>query len=124
MGKGAFATAAEFKARYADFADHDDAAIAAELEDASTFIRSQCDVEGVDPDVLDWVCREVAYRHLVTGRSDLVGVSQATWSATPYSQSMTLANPGGDFYLSKSERRALGMENDFMRVASATPIGG
>lgn len=64
--------------------------------------------EDIDPDILEMVTRDVAYRALstvATGRE----VSQYTQSAIGYSETFTFSNSSGDVYLTRKEKRLLGL---------------
>ena len=54
-------------------------------------------------------------RALMASTSDALGVSNASYTMGPFSQSATFSNPSGDLYLTANERRMLG--------AGATAIG-
>lgn len=107
----AFATVEDYAARFGEPADP--AVLAECLEDATRLIASELAAAGsdpaeVDPGVLMQVCREVAHR-AVGGGAVPFGVSQLTQTAGPYSGSYSFANPTGDAYLTKAERRMLGL---------------
>lgn len=66
------------------------------------------------------VCSMVRRAMQATGA--LAGVSTASQSASPYSASLTFANPTGSLYLESQEKRALGITS--MRMGSIMPEVG
>lgn len=124
-----FASVEEYEARYGD-AD-DPAALAEVLMDATREIRAELDRAGIpwaDPDEelaerLMQACRSMAYRAMGSGAPDVpFGARQYSEGADGYTQSVTLANPYGEVYLSKAERRLLGI--DAAKAGFASPYGG
>lgn len=77
------------------------------LSMVSAAIGSMCDAKAVEPDVLSLVTCQATARMM---RSDAgFGVSQESWSASPYSGSVSYANPSGDIYLTSFEKQLLGI---------------
>lgn len=118
-----YATVDEYVELYGEPSDQD--SLVACLENATRLIDSTLggkhrSAADVDPGNLMQVCRDVAHRQLGDGAGAPYGVTQWTQSATPYSESMTFANPNRDAYLTKSEKLLLGI--GFARLASA-PLG-
>lgn len=68
--------------------------------------------------VTDVVCAMVARTVPSEG---MEGVQAVQMSSGPFGQSRTLANPGGDLYLTKGERRTLGISSQ--RAFSVSMIG-
>ena len=90
------------------------------LEDAAVLIDSYA--EGASANVKKVVsCRMVIRAVGDGGTSDVpIGASQGSMSALGYSQSWTLANGAtGELYLSKAEKRMLGIGN---RIGSHSPV--
>lgn len=132
----AFATVAEYRAKYAT--DLDDAKLGAWLEDASGMMADEMDAAGVDyyeptesmAARLMRICRDVVHRAIGDG-TDLsmgipAGATQASMAAGGYSESFTLGNPYGDLFLRDSERKALGISRGGVGLAvpSYGAIGG
>lgn len=114
------ATLGEFMASHPSLSDAGDASVERKLSEASAVIRALCDAESVDPEVLSTVCCNMAARALQS--TETAGVSQESWGASPYSGSVTYANPTGDLYLTAFERRLLGIDGADMGVAWANPV--
>jgi hypothetical protein len=87
---------------------------AAKLLDASQLILDE-DTHGILDDLttptatIKRITIAVAIRAALTtaGAVDGAPVSQTSWGAGPWNASSTLANPTGDLYLTKAERRQL-----------------
>lgn len=95
------------------------------LEDASALLESL----GVDPESEDElllenakrVCCAMVARSLNTA-TEMVGMSQFSQTAGPYTMSFTPSNSGGDLYLTSMEKRSLGIGR--ARVYSISPMIG
>ena len=123
-----FATAEDYEARYGAAGDPCAAAL---LKDASDALHSAYAArygepwrEGAHP-VFDAsaeaVCCAVAHRAMLAP-AGMEGASQYTQAAGSYSASVTLANPGGDIYLTRSDLKRLGLLG--CRIGSIHPSGG
>jgi hypothetical protein len=65
-------------------------------------------------ELLKMVCCNMVIRALSATASDAFGVSNASMAAGAYSQSWTYANPSGDMYLTKLEKRLLGVTSSYI----------
>ena len=110
-----FATTADLEARWRPLSsDQEHTNAVALLSDASGFIRAEC--AGIDQRVTDGLvdtavlvavtCAMV--KRALVGGSDLAGVTNQQETAGPFMRGLTYANPLGDVYLSRQERRRLG----------------
>lgn len=122
-----FATVAQYEARYGDADDPD--ALAETLMDATRAIAAELDKASVGyaspgegfADRLMQACRSAAYRAM--GQGDIpLGATQFSEGADGYTQSVSFRNPYGEVYLSKAERRLLGL--DGAKIGFASPYGG
>lgn len=107
-----YATFVDYEELYGAPSDQD--RLAACLENATRLIDATLAAKGrsaetVDRGALMQVCRDVAYRQLGDGSQAPYGVTQWVQAATPYSESMSFANPTRDAYLTKSEKLLLGV---------------
>lgn len=105
-----FATVQDYIARYG--AVDDDACVTVMLSDASVFIASQPGVVVDESDenqkaVLRMVTCSVVHRSLAS--SAYAGFSSVSQGGDGYTASASVYNPGGDYYLTKQERRLLGV---------------
>ena len=121
----AFATVEDYLLRY-DAAD--ESRLGVMLEDASAMLESafygrhgKAYEAGVNPCFdanVKAVCCSMVARCLNTP-SDLYGISQYSQGAGSYSSSVTLSNPTGDMYLSKSDKARLGISGGRIRTIQA-----
>ena len=79
------------------------------LRSVSAAIGALCDTDSVDVDILRFVTCQATARALQSGDAGQ-GVSQESWTATPYGGSVTYANPSGDVYLTAFEKKLLGVD--------------
>lgn len=105
-----YASVEDYEARYGEVEDRD--RVETLLSDATAFIDSQPGFSLVPSDYtqavnLTRVCCSVVHRALVAG--DLSGFSQVSEGAVGYTASATVYNPGEDFYLTRADRRSLGI---------------
>lgn len=114
-----FATPAELLALHPDLSAQPAERLEACLAYVSAAIRRLCDAESVDADVLKLVACQASARMLPAEGG--VGVTQESWSATPYSGSVSYANPSGDVYLTGFEQRLLGISGADMEAVFVTP---
>ncbi|MCQ9367342.1 hypothetical protein NQ036_03655 [Brevibacterium sp. 91QC2O2] len=103
------ATVEDLKARWPDFPPGADAHAGVLLEDASQFIIDVCPtaVHATASTRRRIVCA-VVRRAMAAEASDMDGLSQQSLTTGPFAMSQTPANPHGDFYLTKAEKKALG----------------
>lgn len=108
----AFATVADLEARWRLMRDEREQARAQVLlDDASDLIRLEApEWYNLMPETLRRVACQVVRRAMdtpETGGETLGGVSDMSWTTGPFSASTRFANPAGDCYLTKAERRLL-----------------
>ena len=118
-----FATVEDYEARYGEV--DDDKRISTLLSDASAFVASQPGFavrEGDDLQAaaLTVVTCSLVYRKVTAG--DYAGLSSVSQGGGGYTASVSVYNPSGDFFLTKQERRTLGIGGG--RVGMTDPYGG
>lgn len=103
-----FATLADLKARWPDFPVGADAHATVLLEDASQFILDTVPTAGLAAEATRRriVCSVV--RRAIPSQDGMDGMESVQESTGPFSQTFKPVNPSGDFYLTKSEKSALG----------------
>lgn len=107
----AFATVSDLEARWRDLSEDEEERASVLLDDAAVYLES---LVVVDPenehqaDALMIVSCNIV-RRAMNVTDDLFGVSDATMTADIYSQRLTYSNPGGNFYITKAERKMLGI---------------
>jgi hypothetical protein len=110
----AYATVDQLEARWRPLTDTEAEKAEVLLEDASVQIRSEVPdlkvrIEAGDSDLLSAAIRvecAMVKRAMANG-DDGVGVTSAQETQGPFSQTFQFANPSGDLYLTKAERRLL-----------------
>lgn len=111
----AYASTADIEARWRELTPEESARANALLEDASAILDALVNVTGdVDQSrMLEQVCCNMAIRAMSTS-ADLFGASSATMTAGVYSQSVSYASPTGDMYLTKLEKKLLGITSGYI----------
>ena len=115
-----FATVADYEARYGEV--EDEARVSALLQDATNIIASQpgfCDKDRDETwwGVLETVACAMVHRSMMAG--SYAGLSSVSQGAGGYTASVGVYNPGGDLYLTRNERKALGIGG--ARIGSVAP---
>ena len=104
-----FATVDELQERWPDFPVGADLHARILLDDASQFILDTVpSAVGVSASTRRRVVCAVVRRSMEAQASPGAGMSQFQATTGPFTNSYTPANPHGDFYLTKAERKALG----------------
>lgn len=127
-----FATAAQYKAVYSTSLEDD--RLQAKLDRASRDIAAELRHAGISygnpneefaADLAD-VCISMVHRSIgdekASDSSIPFGATQFSQGAGSYTASATLANPYGDVFMTKAERRKLGIIRS--RAGFASPFGG
>lgn len=110
-----FATVTDLEARWRTLSDAEKTTAGVLLADASNLIVAECPSANVVSDADEQTSRAATLKRIVCAmvkRAMLAPVdqppmTQVSMSAGPFSQNGTIANPTGDLYLTKSERRSL-----------------
>lgn len=116
-GKAPLATVGDLRAAGVDVGPADEGRAAHLLEMASALVRAEAGEP--DPDAGRIVCVS-AVRRALGAAAD--GVTQQSQTTGPFTASVTYANPSGDLYLTRAERRVLGCGRT--RAASVSVTGG
>jgi hypothetical protein len=106
---GSYATVDELQARWRPLDAQEAAKAAVLLEDASAMLVAECAKAGraCDERLLKIVCADMVIRAMQA--SALNGIQSMQQGAGSYQMSITPFNPGESLYLSKSNRRLLGI---------------
>ena len=115
-----FATVEDYEARYGKVDDEE--RISKLLQDATNIIATQpgfCDKNRDDTwwGVLETVTCAMVHRSMMAG--SYAGLSSVSQGAGGYTASVGVYNPGGDLYLTRNEKRALGIGG--ARIGSVAP---
>lgn len=121
----AFAEVSDLEARWRELSETEQAQASVLLEDASAILSSLVVIEDKETEYLE-LCRIVVcnmvQRAMASSANDLFGVTQSSMTAGPYTQSASYSNPTGDMYLTKTEKRMLGITNGY--IGSIRPMIG
>lgn len=125
----AYAALKDLQARWREITDEDEAARAKQkLSDASLLIDGECMAAGVTLDLEDeltaatltMIVCEMVKRAMIAS-VDQAPITQGGVTVGPFAVSQTYANPHGDLYLTKAEKKRLGI--GCQRVGFAHPWG-
>lgn len=107
----AYADVSDLEVRWRTLTDDEQARAEALLDDASAMLDAYMTVDETDENQLNLlkivVCNMVE-RAMSTG-GDMYGVAQQSMTAVGFSQQLSYANPTGDLYITKAEKRMLGI---------------
>ena len=120
----AYADASDIEARWRALSADEETRADALLDDASAILTKLVKVDESDTEqaeLLKIVCCDMVIRSLSSTVG--AGIDQTSITGGPYSQSFHFVNPSGDLYLTKMERRLLGIATGY--IGSIRPmIGG
>lgn len=108
----AFATVSDVVARWRDLTSDEQDKAEVLIEDASVMLSALVSVDPSDQQqaaLLKRVCCSMVIRAMIASASDALGVSQVSASVGPFDQTAHFANPNGDLYLTRQERKILGV---------------
>lgn len=112
----AFANVTDIESRWRELTDEEAARANALLEDASNILGALVEVDPDDREQeasLRQVCANMVIRAMGSP-SDMFGASSATITAGAYSQTVNYSAPSGDLYLTKMEKRLLGITSGYI----------
>lgn len=124
-----FASVPDLEVRWRSLTTDEVATAAVLLDDASAYVRSldsTIDSRIEDGDLDEALPRAVVARMVKRSMSagvfgTLDGVTQHQQSAGPFSQSVSFAAPTGDLYITKAERKMLGISTQRAFMVDTTP---
>ena len=122
----AFADVDDVQVRWRNLSTDEEARATALLDDASAMLSQLVDVREGDEEqaaLLLSTCCAMVIRAMSASEADTFGMTQSTMTAGPYTQSASYANPSGDMYLTKMEKRLLGITSGYIRSIEPM-IGG
>ena len=111
----AFAEVSELEQRWRTLSDAEKVTATVLLEDASEIVRAECEEVGRNADDLPAartrmvVCAIVKRSMQAAAAVPVDGVTAYSNGTGPFTESFTYANPTGDLYLTKQDRRRLGI---------------
>jgi hypothetical protein len=107
----AYADVSDLEVRWRTLTTDEQARAEALLDDASAMLATAVIVDDSDEQqaaLLKIVCCNMVIRSMSTG-GDMYGVSQQSMTAVGFTQQFSYANPTGDLYITKAEKRMLGI---------------
>lgn len=119
----AFADVSDLESRWRELSTEEEARANVLLGDASAMLSALVEVDSSDyeqSELLKMVCCDMVIRAMSATAADAFGVSQTSMTAGPYTQSFSYSNPSGDMYLTKLEKRLLGITTSY--IGSIRPM--
>jgi hypothetical protein len=116
----AYATVDDLMKRWRSLTEDEQDKAAVLLDDATAMIAAECKKARAHPPegLLKIVCVDMAKRAMSSPVDD-IPASNVQQTAGPYSASVTFANPMGDMYLTKANRKLLGFSRQ--RIGTIPP---
>lgn len=112
-----YATVSDIEARWRTLSADERTRAEVLISDASNMLAKLVNVDDTDDEqasLLTTVCCNMVIRAMSATAMDTFGVSQTSVTAGPYTQSYSYANPSGDMYLTKFEKRLLGVSTSYI----------
>lgn len=119
----AYALVSDIEARWRDLSTAEEVRASVLIDDASAMLEQLVDVDASDAKqaaLLKTVCCNMVIRAMSASEYDAFGASQMSMTAGPYTQQFTYVNPSGDMYLTKMEKRLLGVTSSY--ITSIRPM--
>ena len=113
----AYATVSDIESRWRALSQDEQSRASVLIDDASAMLTALVEIDTDDTEqaqLLKQVCCSMVIRAMSATEADMFGVSQSTITAGPYSQTSNYANPSGDMYLTKLEKRLLGITSGYI----------
>lgn len=113
----AFADVSDLESRWRELSTEEEARANVLLGDASAILSALVTVDNSDykqSELLKMVCCDMVIRAMSATAYDSFGLSQSSITAGPYTQSFSYSNPSGDMYLTKLEKRLLGISTSYI----------
>ncbi len=113
----AYAEVSDIEARWRTLTAEEQTRAAALLDDASVRLDALVVVNPEDEKqqaALKTVCCSMVIRAMAATQADSFGVSQTSITAGPYTRSFSYNNPSGDMYLTRDDRKMLGIIGSYI----------
>lgn len=123
----AFADVSDIQARWRTLTSAEQARAAVLAEDASAMLASMVDFDVADlgqMELLKVVCCNMVIRAMSASESEAFGADSMTVTAGPYTQTYSYSNPSGDMYLTRAEKRMLGVSGGYIGSIRPMMAGG
>lgn len=112
-----FADVSDIEARWRILTDAEQERASTLVDDASAMLSAQVDIDAANAEqmrLLKTVCCSMVIRAMSATEADSFGANSMTMTAGPYTQSWSYSNPTGDMYITKSEKRLLGITSSYI----------
>lgn len=119
----AFAVVSDIESRWRELSTDEEARATTLIDDASAMLSALVVVDISDKrqaGLLKMVCCNMVIRAMSASEYDAFGASQMSMTAGPYSQQWTYSNPSGDMFITKMEKRLLGISTSY--IGSIRPM--
>lgn len=113
----AYAEVSDIESRWRELSTDKQSRASVLIDDASAMLTALVDVDSDDSEqaqLLKQVCCSMVIRAMSATEADAFGASQMSMTAGPYTQSWNYANPSGDMYLTRLEKRLLGITSGYI----------
>lgn len=108
----AYADVSDLESRWRELTEDEQARATVLLDDASAMLSALVTVDDADESqaaLLKMVCCNMVQRAMSTGSGDMYGVTQQSITAVGFTQQYSYANPTGDLYVTRAEKKMLGI---------------
>ena len=122
----AYATVTDIEGRWRELTEDESARAQVLLEDATVEINSEVDVCRLPAErtpLLRIFCCNMVIRAMVAEASSAFGVESLQATMGPFGQTAHFANPNGDLYLTKREKKLLGVTGGKGRMLYPYSVG-
>lgn len=119
----AFAVVSDIESRWRELSTNEEARATTLIDDASAMLSALVAVDDSDEEqaeLLKMVCCNMVIRAMSASEYDAFGASQMSMTAGPYTQQWTYSNPSGDMFITKMEKRLLGISTSY--IGSIRPM--
>ena len=118
-----YATYTDIEARWHPLSEQERERADVLIQDASAILDALVTPDDTDSkaELMCAVCCNMVIRAM--SAADSYGVSQESMTAGPYTQQWTYSNPSGDMYLTKLEKRLLGITSGYIGSIQAKVDG-
>lgn len=113
----AFAEVSDIESRWRELSTDEEARATTLIDDASAMLSALVVVDISDKrqaGLLKMVCCNMVIRAMSASEYDAFGASQMSMTAGPYTQQWTYTNPTGDMFVTKMEKRLLGISTGYI----------
>lgn len=113
----AFAEVSDIESRWRELSTEEQSRASVLIDDASAMLTALVAIDTDDDEqaqLLKQVCCSMVIRAMSATEADAFGASQMSMTAGPYTQSWNYANPSGDMYLTRLEKRLLGITSGYI----------